>query len=460
MIFEKSIPDFKIYTLFVASLFMAVAASLAATQSLAQSPAQAPAKTDLGSFVKAKVESLNKTEAAKKVREIKLFKKPARPNTVASKKDAAKGANTKSLAKVSKQDKKSDKPAGKSRDPEEKDLALNARQIPLGGALKSVKLWERYKARFVTAQGRVVDSANRLISHSEGQGYGMLLAVAANDRKTFDSIWNWTRANLMVRDDQLIAWRWEPNKRPAVSDMNNATDGDILVAWALTEAAELWAELSYRIAARRIAVEVGRKLVLFKQKPGSIVLPAITGFAAEHRSDGPIVNLSYYVFPAFSRLPIVVPEYDWSGLSQAGLDFLKVARFGDAQLPVEWISAKNGEVKPAAGFPAKFSYNSIRIPLYMAWAGIGDWVHYAPFLRWAGGKGTLKIVDVRTGKASRGFEDPGFAAVGDLLACLLPKGKVPARFSTVRANQHYYPATLHLMAVVAMQMRYPECARS
>src|SRR5436309_1896309 len=41
--------------------------------------------------------------------------------------------------------------------------------------------WRSYKARFVTDQGRVVDTANGRISHSESQGYGMLLAVAAGD---------------------------------------------------------------------------------------------------------------------------------------------------------------------------------------------------------------------------------------------------------------------------------------
>jgi endoglucanase len=35
-------------------------------------------------------------------------------------------------------------------------------------------------------------------------------------------------------------------------------------AWALTEAAEAWSEDAYRVASRRIAVEVGRKLVLWK----------------------------------------------------------------------------------------------------------------------------------------------------------------------------------------------------
>jgi endoglucanase len=106
--------------------------------------------------------------------------------------------------------------------------------MPLVGALTDKAAWRDYKSRFISEQGRVIDTANGGISHSEGQGYGMLLAVAADDRAGFDALWGWTRANLMVRDDELIAWRWEPDKRPAVADMNDAADGDLLVAWALT----------------------------------------------------------------------------------------------------------------------------------------------------------------------------------------------------------------------------------
>jgi endo-1,4-beta-D-glucanase Y len=36
--------------------------------------------------------------------------------------------------------------------------------------------WRQYKDRFVTSEGRVVDNANGGISHSEGQGYAMLIA--------------------------------------------------------------------------------------------------------------------------------------------------------------------------------------------------------------------------------------------------------------------------------------------
>lgn len=77
------------------------------------------------------------------------------------------------------------KPATEKKPPR---LNLDSRPLPLGGALKTPAFWQSYKARFVTAQGRVVDTGNGNISHSEGQGYGMLLAVAANDRETFNDL--------------------------------------------------------------------------------------------------------------------------------------------------------------------------------------------------------------------------------------------------------------------------------
>jgi endoglucanase len=255
-------------------------------------------------------------------------------------------------------------------------LAPGAAQSPaLVGMLREAEAWAAYKAKFVTEAGRVVDTANGLISHSEGQGYGLLLAVAAGDRASFERIWGWTRANLAVRDDALFAWRWEPDHRPAVADLNDSADGDILVAWALAEAAEAWSEDAYRVASRRIAVEVGRKLVLWKAPDGPVLLPAVAGFAAEDRSDGPVVSLSYYIFPAFARLGLAAPEFDWERLSRSGLRLIEASRFGEHDLPVDWISLAGGKPHAADGFAPNFAYNSIRIPLYLAWGGIGKRRH-------------------------------------------------------------------------------------
>lgn len=339
-------------------------------------------------------------------------------------------------------------------------LALDSRVIPLGGALKTPGVWPAYKARFVTDQGRVLDTGNAFISHSEGQGYAMLLAVAANDRATFDRVWNWTRANLMVRDDQLVAWRWEPKQRPAVSDLNNASDGDILVAWALAEAAELWGDMSHRTAGRRIAVELARKLVLFKTKLGAILLPAVAGFHSDDRPDGPVVNLSYYVFPAFARLDLVAPEVDWAGLTQTGLDLLDLARTTPQTLPPDWISLKDGKARPADGFPPQFSYNAVRVPLYLAWAGIGEREHYAPFMTLVERtRGAMAIVDVASGKDAGNFGDNGIGAIGALTACVWNGAKAPPEMLASHAAENYYPATMHMLALIAVQMRYPSCLR-
>lgn len=337
-------------------------------------------------------------------------------------------------------------------------LALDSRPVGLGGALKTPQPWLAYKQRFVTDQGRVVDTGNRSISHSEGQGYAMLLAVAANDRPVFERVWNWTRANLMVRDDHLLAWRWEPTARPAVADMNNASDGDILVAWALAEAGELWGDAAYGIAARRIAVEIARKVVVFKTKLGAVLLPAVFGFHAEHRADGPIVNLSYYVFPAFARLPLVAPEVDWDGLMQTGLDLLDATRATPQSLPADWLTLEGWRVRPAAGFAPRFSFDAVRVPLYLAWAGVGEREHYAPFLSWAArSRSAPAIVDVATGREAGAFSGSGFAAIAALVACAADGARLPANFAAGRVDEDYYPATLHMLALVAAQMRYPSC---
>jgi endo-1,4-beta-D-glucanase Y len=191
------------------------------------------------------------------------------------------------------------------------------------------------------------------------------------------------------------------------------------------------------------------------------MLPAVTGFSEEDRPDGPIINLSYYVFPALARLPLVAPELDWTGIAQTGLDLLKVTRFGPSRLPSDWISARNGDFKPADGFPPQFSYNSIRIPLYMIWAGIGDWEHYRDIYAWAAKRrGSLNVVDVKTGADAERFVENGYSSIGSLLLCAIDQAPLPSDFATPRDNDNYYPATLHLLSIAAARMKYPACLKN
>ncbi len=90
--------------------------------------------------------------------------------------------------------------------------------------------WERYKARFMMPDGRIIDTANGNVSHTEGRGFAMLPAVANNDRPAFDKLWQWTDSTLRDKSNGLFYWRYNPVAPDPIADKNNATDGDTLIA--------------------------------------------------------------------------------------------------------------------------------------------------------------------------------------------------------------------------------------
>lgn len=328
-----------------------------------------------------------------------------------------------------------------------------------GGApvLVDTGLWADWRNRFLLPDGRVVDTGNGGISHSEGQGYGMLLAAFAGDRQSFDAMWAWTRTHLGVRPDGLFAWRFRPGNRPPVDDPNNATDGDLLIAWALVEAHRRWPESTYRAQAATLARAIASHATL-ETPAGRMLMPGVIGFSATDRPDGPVVNLSYYVFPAFEALATVTPEIDWSQVVRHGLALVAHARFGPADLPSDWVSLAGAVPRPAEGFTPEFGYNAIRIPLYLAWSGFGrreDLAVYASL--WRGDPiVTPAIVDVGSGRWTGAFGQSGYGAIPAIVACALEGRRI--HHSLRRAtDEPYYPATLRLLTLAAVAGRYPTC---
>ena len=227
--------------------------------------------------------------------------------------------------------------------------------------------WTRYAALVLAKDGRVRDTGNGGVSHSEGQGFGMRLALHYNQRDDFARIWHWTRKHLYVRGDHLAAWRWRPDATPPINDQNNATDGDLFIAWSLALAGRCWDEPNYLESARRIADDIRAKLV-HETKVGSLLLPGAQGF--EH-DETLTLNLSYWVFPAFAELARLQPEAkEWPALMQSGQSLLAKLRFGRWQLPPDWVawSPENGFVL-SDRFPPRFGYDAVRVPLYWIWQG-------------------------------------------------------------------------------------------
>jgi endo-1,4-beta-D-glucanase Y len=271
------------------------------------------------------------------------------------------------------------------------------------------KSWRAYKQSFIAADGRVIDTGNKGVSHTEGQGYAMVLATAYDDRATFDRVWTWTRATLH-RPDGLFSWRYVPGAAEPIPDPNNATDGDLLICWGLLRAAAKWQQPEYRDEALTIAAAL-RRAVVATESNDAYLLPAAQGFVGPGKR---VVNLSYWIFPALAEIGASTGDPVWNQVMATGLRLIRDARFGAHNLPPDWLET-SGTLRPADGFAPRFGYDATRIPLYLIWGGLGDQEHIGAIAAYwkitAAAGSTPAWVDLDSGGASPERQSPGMDAV-------------------------------------------------
>lgn len=226
-------------------------------------------------------------------------------------------------------------------------------------------LWDEYKSYFISHDGRVMDYYNNQMSHSEGQSYGMFLAVANNDKATFDKLWQWTKDNLGVRGDNLFAWQWakRPDGQWKVIDYNNATDGDVLIAYALLKAKEKWAGGNYKNEALKIIRSLRENLAV-KWNDLTFLLPGYFGFVKEN---GFVLNPSYLIYPAYRSFAEVDEKSFWKKVYKDSLILIAKTRYGSLQLAADWIIAKDDSVSILYEKGTHFGLDAVRTLLYLSW---------------------------------------------------------------------------------------------
>ncbi|WHO37286.1 glycosyl hydrolase family 8 [Sphingobium sp. AP49] len=221
--------------------------------------------------------------------------------------------------------------------------------------------WQTFKARFLDPSGRIVDNGNGGVSHSEGQSYGLALAFWNDDRAAFDTILGWTDRTLARPDMALYAWRYDPRQPNPVADPNNATDADLVIAWILAEAARTWRNEAYAARSKAIRSAIRHNLVL-ERHGRHLLLPGIQGFVT---AEAVTLNPSYYVWPALDAFRRLDGDAAWGRVIGDGEAMLGAARFGPLALPTDWIDVTGHDaVSPAAGKPARFGFDAVRVPLY------------------------------------------------------------------------------------------------
>jgi endo-1,4-beta-D-glucanase Y len=311
--------------------------------------------------------------------------------------------------------------------------------------------WAAYKARFLSEDGRIVDNGSGGVSHTEGQGWGLLFAVAAQDRPSFDLISGWTARTLRRPSDALHAWRYVPRDRPPVRDLNNAVDGDLFIATALCRAARLWGRPDHL----RAAIAIGRdilRLLVRRVGPFTILLPGTEGFETK---DAIIVNPSYYAFPMMTELAAIVPSPQWDRLQRDGGTLIERGRFGRWALPPDWlrISKANAALSPAPGWPPRFSYDAIRVPLWWTWQGLPT----GPAIQsirefWSPPPPNVAPawVNLATNEVASYPATPGMTAIMRLMQ-LAGGGPAESHPGSVVDTNNYYDAALIMLSRIAEQ---------
>lgn len=313
---------------------------------------------------------------------------------------------------------------------------------------------------------------------SEGQGYGMLIAVtmAGHDPKAkeiFDGLWRFSRDHPSVIDKRLMAWRI-PNESGAA---DSAFDGDADIAMALLMADAQWGSggrVNYLAAARRVMAGIAESTI----GPASN-LPMLGDWVD---AGGPKYN--QYTPRSSDLMPLWFKQY---GRAARPAKWAKVVRATDrvvvqlqagyspatGLLPdfIEPKSPTNHAPRPASPnfledtSDGAYSYNAGRDPWRIGMDGLltGDrqsLVSVGKISRWARKATGGDPHNLKGGYELDGTPLPGsdyftifFAAPVGVAAMTVPsqQGWLNALYDSVRGvNEGYYEDTVALLSMLVM----------
>jgi endo-1,4-beta-D-glucanase Y len=224
------------------------------------------------------------------------------------------------------------------------------------------QIGEDFLAEWVDDDGRVVRRDQGDDTVSEGQAYGMLVAVAVGDEKRFDAIWRWTEDEL-VRPDGLLAWQW---KDGAVVDDMPASDADVDAARALVLAGSTFDRPDLTTAGVDLGTDVLDEMTV-STDVGRILLPGPWAM-------GPAYEGLYDHGPSpasFAQLAEASGDPRWSEL-EAGSRAVTTAVLDATALPSDWAQVRqDGTTVPlpsadGSSGTVQYSYDAGRLALRYA----------------------------------------------------------------------------------------------
>lgn len=337
-------------------------------------------------------------------------------------------------------------------------LALVSADHATAASCAAWPAWEAFKSTYLSGDGRVIDSMHE--DHrtvSEGQAYGMMFALVADDRAAFERLLTWTANNLSHGDlsTNLPAWLWGHRKKDdtwGVLDPNSATDADVWIAYVLLEAGRLWSEPRYTALADRVIANIGRHEVRELPRLGATLMPAPHGFVHDSYFR---LNPSYLALQPLRRFAAHTGDTLWPAvLASARRILLESAPSGVAGDWVEWHPLEG--FRPDGKSGGIGSYDAIRVYLWIGMLHPSDpdrrdlLERYAPVADVFATDGRpperIEIGRARaSGAGPGGFSAafiPFFTALGDFGA--VAQQKVHLAAQTATDARRYYDGVLRL----------------
>lgn len=211
--------------------------------------------------------------------------------------------------------------------------------------------------RYIGPDGRVARLDQGGDTVSEGQAYGLLVAVAEGDRSKFKAVWTWTASHLQ-RPDGLLSYHWVGG---AVADPMPASDADLDAAWALALAATRFGDRSYAALARRMA-----GAILDNETVATLEGTVLT--AGPWATKPPVtLNPSYFSPEAFAALHRLSGDQRWKDVSASSARVLGDLRSGGG-LPPDWAVLGPATATPAPapqpGSVIQYGLDAERAPVW------------------------------------------------------------------------------------------------
>lgn len=236
--------------------------------------------------------------------------------------------------------------------------------------------WSKYYVKKInnTAYINSQPSAKNPVSISEGQGYGMLICALEGENgnisnQEFEKLNNYYLDHRMG-STALMSWKQTIYKNKIKDEANNATDGDLYIAYSLIKASKVWPKEKDKYL--KEATAILDDILKYNYNPQLKIL-TVGNWANEKSKYYNMMRTSDVVPQQFDAFYELTGDKKWLEIKNSMLGYLsKLSAQSKAGLVPDFAWVTKSGTKPVAAntiaskYDGDYYYNACRVPYNLA----------------------------------------------------------------------------------------------